>query len=135
LADWWPLLSPPPDYREEAGIYREHLQAGSDGDRVLTLLELGSGGGNNASFLKQWFAMTPADVSPQMLAHSRALDPECEHILGDMRTLRLGRSLDRVFIHDAICYMTAIEDLRQAIETAFVHCRPGGERVKMDRTR
>jgi trans-aconitate methyltransferase len=98
LADWWSLLSPPPDYREEAGIYREHLQAGSDGDRVLTLLELGSGGGNNASFLKQWFAMTLADVSPQMLAHSRALDPECEHILGDMRTLRLGRNFDRVFI-------------------------------------
>jgi hypothetical protein len=43
-----------------------------------------------------------------------------------MRTLRLGRTFDAVFIHDAIAYMTTLDDLRQAIETAFVHCRPGG---------
>jgi hypothetical protein len=43
-----------------------------------------------------------------------------------MRTLRLGRQFDRVFIHDAICYMTTPEDLQAAIDTAFVHCRPGG---------
>jgi hypothetical protein len=60
-----------------------------------------------------------------MLAQSRELNPECEHILGDMRTLRLKRTFDRVFIHDALCYMATIDDLRKAIETAFVHCRPG----------
>jgi hypothetical protein len=43
-----------------------------------------------------------------------------------MRTVRLGRTFDRVFLHDALCYMTTLEDLRLAIETAFVHCRPGG---------
>lgn len=43
-----------------------------------------------------------------------------------MRTVRLGREFDCVFLHDAICYMTTEEDLRKAIETAFVHCRPGG---------
>ena len=31
-----------------------------------------------------------------------------------------------MFIHDAIDYMTTESDLRQAIDTAFVHCRPGG---------
>ena len=60
--------------------------------------------------------MTIVDLSPQMLAQSRELNPECEHLTGDMRTVRLGREFDRVFIHDAIC----------SIETAFVHCRPGG---------
>ena len=57
---------------------------------------------------------------------SRALNPDCEHLLGDMRTLRLGRAFDVVFIHDAIDYMTAHHDLRLALETAFLHCTPGG---------
>jgi SAM-dependent methyltransferase len=126
LADWWPILSPPSDYEEEAGLYQECLQPSPDGAARLTLLELGSGGGNNASFLKRRFDMTLVDLSPQMLAHSRALNPECEHHVGDMRTVRLGREFDRVFIHDAICYMATIDDLRQAVETAFIHCRPGG---------
>ncbi len=66
------------------------------------------------------------DVSEGMLAESRALNLECEHRLGDMRTLRLGRAFDAVFVHDAVCYMTTEADLRRAMETAWVHCRPGG---------
>jgi hypothetical protein len=61
-----------------------------------------------------------------MLAVSRALNPECEHLEGDMRSVRLGRTFDAVFVHDAIDYMTTEEDLRAAMATAFVHCRPGG---------
>jgi hypothetical protein len=70
--------------------------------------------------------MTLVDVAPGMLAVSRALNPECEHVLGDMRTVRLGNEFDAVFVHDAIGYMTTVADLRLALETAFVHCRPGG---------
>ena len=70
--------------------------------RPGTLLELGSGGGNNASHLKARFNCTLTDISPDMLALSRTLNPECEHLEGDMRTLRLGRTFDVVFIHDAI---------------------------------
>jgi hypothetical protein len=31
-----------------------------------------------------------------------------------------------VFVHDAVDYMTAEEDLRAAIETAHAHCKRGG---------
>ena len=93
---------------------------------LRTLLELGSGGGNNASYLKARFDMVLVDRSPGMLAVSRALNPECEHVQGDMRTVRLGREFDAVFVHDAICYMTSEDDVRQAIATAYAHCRPGG---------
>ncbi len=125
LASWWPLLSRPADYVEEAAFYADTLRG--DGDLPAdTLLELGSGGGNNASYLKQHFVMTLVDPSPGMLAESRALNPGCEHLAGDMRTIRLDRVFDRVFIHDAICYMTSLDDLRRAMVTAFVHCRPGG---------
>jgi SAM-dependent methyltransferase len=126
LASWWPLLSSPDDYGEEAEFFARHLRAACDGP-VRTLLELGSGGGNNASHMKRLFEqVTLVDVSPGMLAVSRGLNPECEHVHGDMRTVRLGRRFDCVFVHDAVQYMTTESDLQRAIETAAVHCRPDG---------
>lgn len=125
LASWWPLLSAPADYAEEAAFFTQTLLDASDRP-PQTVLELGSGGGNNASHLKVYFQLTLVDRSPGMLAVSRALNPECEHVEGDMRTVRLGRLFDAIFAHDAIDYMTTEDDLRSAIETAFVHCRPGG---------
>lgn len=92
-----------------------------------SLLELGCGGGSNAFYLKNIFTqVTLTDISPQMLAMSRLLNPECEQLEGDMRTLRLGRTFDVVFIHDAIEYMTTLQDLGRSIQTAFIHCKPGG---------
>ncbi len=43
-----------------------------------------------------------------------------------MRTVRLRRQFDGVFFHDAVCYITTESDLRMAVDTAFVHCKPGG---------
>jgi len=125
LASWWPLLSAPEDYAEEAEFYRKEIVSACS-TTPKTILELGCGGGNNASHLKKHFRMTLVDVSPAMLAVSRSLNPECEHLDGDMRAVRLERTFDAVFIHDAIMYMTSETDLQQAIETAFVHCKPGG---------
>ena len=125
LAEWWPLMSAPGDYVEEAMVYGDMLAA-SGAAPLRTVLELGSGGGNNASHMKARFALTLVELSPGMLEVSKRLNPECTHHQGDMRTVRLGKEFDAVFVHDAICYMTTVEDLRRAIETAFVHCRPGG---------
>ena len=124
-AEWWPLLSAPEEYEEEAGVYT-HLLKEHCIVPPKCLLELGSGGGNNAAFMKQSFHITCVDKSPAMLAVGRALNPECEHVEGDMRTIRLDTTYDAVFIHDAIAYMTTLDDLLQAMTTAFVHCRPGG---------
>jgi SAM-dependent methyltransferase len=126
LAAWWPLLSSPVDYAEEAAFYRKAIvQAAAR--PVRTVLELGSGGGNNASHMKPHFdEMVLVDRSPGMLDVSRRLNPGVQHLEGDMRTVRLGRTFDAVFIHDAICYLTAEADVRAAIATAFEHCRPGG---------
>lgn len=127
LAPWFHLLTAPEDYAAEAARYRGlMLEAVPD---ARTLLELGSGGGNNASHLKERFTCTLSDVSPQMLALSRTLNSECEHVLGDMRALRLGRTFDVVFVHDAIVYMTTEEMLADCIATAHAHTRPGGVAV------
>jgi SAM-dependent methyltransferase len=124
-ASWWPLLSTPADYEEEAVFVHALLQEYGDG-QLETMLELGSGGGNNASYLKAHYTMTLVDLAPGMLAVSRQLNPECAHVEGDMRDVRLGRQFDVVFVHDAIMYMTTETALRAAMATAAVHCRPGG---------
>ena len=113
-----------PDDSREAADYIRMIQAACPGAR--TLLELGSGGGNNAFHMKRALTCTLTDVSPRMLHLSQSINPECEHVVGDMRTLRLGRLFDVVFVHDAVEYMTTIADLSQAAATAFTHTRPGG---------
>ena len=126
LAEWWPLLSAPEEYEEEATFYFNAMQEAAD-RRIDSVLELGCGGGNNASHMKKRVKqLVLVDASDGMLAHSRKLNPGCEHHVGDMRSVRLNRQFDAVFVHDAVSYMTTEHDLAKAIETAAVHCRPGG---------
>jgi SAM-dependent methyltransferase len=124
LAAWWPLLSPPSHYVEEAAFFRALLRRHRPQPR--TLLELGCGGGSLAANLKRDFTLTLTDLSPQMLAVCRAENPECEVLQGDMRSLRLGREFDAVLVHDAIMYAASEADLRATIASAATHCRAGG---------
>lgn len=124
LAPWWPLLSPVSDYEEEASELSRVIEARLPDAR--TVLELGSGGGNNAFHLRRRFSMTLSDLSGAMLDVSVELNPDCEHVRGDMRTLDLGRLFDVVLAHDAVDYMTTEPDLEAALATAYRHLRPGG---------
>ena len=125
LSEWWPLFSPASHYVEEAEDLLRRL-APLPAPGTKTMSELGSGGGSLASHLKDRFKLTLTDVSAGMLAQNRAINPEAEHIQGDMRTLGLDREFDYVLVHDAVCYMTTIDDLQKAIDTAAAHCRRGG---------
>lgn len=125
LAEWYPVFSSPEDCRLEAARFARTLAKASD-RAPRQVLELGSGAGNIASHFKKRFAMTLVDLAPQMLAVSKALNPECEHVNADIRTVRLGRTFDAVFIQDAICHMTTERDLLAVMETAYAHLRPGG---------
>lgn len=125
LAAWWPLLSPPEDYADEAAFFAQLLREEAQRP-VNTVLELGAGGGHNAFHLKSHFDMTLSDLSPAMLAVSQALNPECAHHIGDMRHLRLGALFDAVFLHDAADYLLTQEDLHAAVQTAYSHLAPGG---------
>lgn len=125
LAEWWPLVSAPADYASEAAEYARLLRLYAR-ETVHDVLELGSGGGNNANFLKREFSLTLVEPSAGMRKVSRALNPECDHQAGDMRTVRLGRTFDAVFVHDAISYMRTEADVRDLLTIVALHLRPGG---------
>ncbi|MET0593858.1 MAG: class I SAM-dependent methyltransferase [Polyangiaceae bacterium] len=127
-AKWYRLVDPPADHEDEADHFRVAFEKTAS-PRPETLLELGSGAGHNALHLKRRFRCTLTDLSEEMLALSRELNPECEHIAGDMRTLELHRTFDVVLVHDAVTYMTTESDLAAAARTAFIHTRPGGAAI------
>lgn len=125
LAEWWPLFSPPSHYAEEAADLLPHMLAAT-AHTPRTLLELGCGGGSLAFHLKGHLELTLTDLSPRMIAVSKRLNPECEHHVGDMRSLDLGRQFDLILIHDAIMYATDEASVRSTLATAYRHCKPGG---------
>jgi len=126
LADWWPVLSPVEGYAEEAEYFLSLIdEAGVPPD--ASLLELGSGGGNNAFHMKKRFSSVMlSDLSADMLRISEGINPGCRHVVGDMRTIALDQRFDVVFIHDAIDYMTTQEDLFAVLRSVYQHCKPGG---------
>ena len=125
LAEWWPLMSPPGDYIDDAEALAPLLSPLRKAGRPR-LLELGSGGGHLASLLSARFDITLVDLSPQMLDVSRRLNPDCRHLEGDMRSVRLGDLFDAVLIHDAVSHLTNADDLQAGIETARAHLSVGG---------
>ncbi|MDG1483234.1 MAG: class I SAM-dependent methyltransferase [Myxococcota bacterium] len=125
LAPYWPQLSPPELHAAAAGMYLELLSMASDAP-IQSLLELGCGSGHLASHLPAELDIALLDLSEEMLALSRAVNPDRPHHRADMRTARLGRTFDAVLLHDAVMYMSTPADLRAALTTAAVHCRPGG---------
>ncbi len=129
LASWWPLISPPAEYTQEAAylaaLIRRAVTPAAAGTPIQ-VLDLGSGGGHMAVHLNDSFDLTLVDISADMLAASRQLLPGRPHLQADMRTVRLDRRFDAVLVHDAIDYIIGRLDLRQVIITAAAHCRPGG---------
>lgn len=125
LVPFYHLLDPLEDHADEGAEFGDVLRAAVPGAR--TLFELGAGAGHGAHYVKRGFAETVlSDLSAPMLARSEALNADCEHVLGDMRSLRLGRTFDAVLVHDAITYLTTPEALGEAAATAHAHLRPGG---------
>lgn len=128
LAHLWPLISPPEHYEAEAAaliaLIDRHNKSKSG--RRLGVLELGVGGGHTLVYLADHYDCTAVDISEPMLVNCRRLVPQAATYLGDMRSVRLGRTFDAVFIHDAIDYMLSEADVRQALQTAAAHLEHGG---------
>ena len=139
----WPIISPPEDYIEESEFFCRIIKEESK-IAVRSLFHMGCGGGRNDFTFKKHFEVTGVDISEKMLELAKELNPESEYMLGDMRTLRLGRTFDCVAALDSINYMKNEEELGQLFRTAHEHLKPGGvfltvveescERFKQNRT-
>ena len=125
LAYLWPILDPPEDFIEEAGFWKAVLSKKLGAGRHA-ILELGVGGGHLLSHLASEFEATAVDISPQMISLSRKLNPQVEHIVGDMRSVRIGRRYKAVLIHDAVSYLLSETDISDTLETAAAHLCNGG---------
>jgi SAM-dependent methyltransferase len=125
LAWVWPFVSQPEEYIEEVTTFRRRFQQQGIPDGS-TVLHLGSGAGCIDVHLKEHYKVTGVDISANMREHASALNPEVEYLHGDIRDVRVGRTFDAVLLHDASSYMTSIEDLQAAYQTAAAHLKPGG---------
>lgn len=121
----WPIISPPEDYIEETEFFSRIIKEMAAID-VQSLLHLGCGGGRNDHTFKKHFGVTGVDISEEMLRLARELNPDVEYILGDMRSLRLGRTFDSIAAMDSVNYMKTEEELNQLFQTAYAHLKPGG---------
>jgi SAM-dependent methyltransferase len=129
LAWLWPIWgSPEHEYArycsEVADMIRKYAAI-----RVQSLLNIGCGGGKNAFNLKRDFDVTGVDLAPKMLELARELNPECQFLSGDMRSLYLGRRFDAILMDDSVGYMTNRVDLESAFREAYQHLNSGGVMV------
>ncbi|MDZ4724073.1 MAG: class I SAM-dependent methyltransferase [candidate division Zixibacteria bacterium] len=121
----YPLISGPEAYADEAQLWKNVL-CEKLGPGRHTMIEMGVGGGFNLSHFIQDFDATGSDLSEKMVNVSQKFNPGIPHVVGDMRTMRIGKQFKAVLIHDAICYMLTEDDLRQTFVTAHEHLEPGG---------
>lgn len=128
LAWLWPLLSPPEHYEAEAAVLIELIEqhCQPENEQAVSVLELGAGGGHTLVHLVERFECTAVDLSPMMLGNCQRLVPEATTVQGDMRSVRLDKTFDAVFIHDAVDYMISEQDVRATLDTAAAHLKPGG---------
>ena len=130
LAALWRIFSPPEEYVEEVETFRARFRRHGVPDGG-SLLHLGSGGGSVDYHLKQFYRVTGVDISEAMVAESRRLNPEVEYVCGDIRSVRLDRTFDAVLVHDAISYMTSVDELRAVYRAAAAHLQVGGVMVAL----
>jgi hypothetical protein len=89
-------ITAPEEYAEEAHFYLAIMEEGR-GAPIQSLLDVGSR--QQRLPLQAHCAPRRAnDLTAAMLRISEMGNPACEHVQGDMRSLRLDRTFDAVFV-------------------------------------
>lgn len=91
-----------------------------------SLLDLGCGGGKNIFTLKHHFQVTGLDISPDMLALCRELNPDVSTICADMRDFTVDEAFDVIYIDDAISYINTKDDVRRVLKNCCKHLAEDG---------
>jgi SAM-dependent methyltransferase len=90
------------------------------------VLDLGCGAGEPiaADLVGRGFRVTGVDSAPTLIGLCRERFPEQEWIVGDMRTLSLGRTFDGLIAWDSFFHL-AYEDQRRMFAVFGEHAAPG----------
>jgi len=91
-----------------------------------TALDLGCGSGRPvaAHLIERGFRVTGLDSSPSLIALCRERFPDHEWLVGDMRTLDLGRRFDGIIAWYSFFHL-AFEDQRAMFPRFAAHAEPG----------
>ena len=90
-----------------------------------TVLDLGCGGGSPVArhMAAQGFRITGVDSAPTLIALCRARMPDQEWIVGDMRSLALGRRFDGILAWDSFFHLRH-DDQRAMFRIFAAHAAP-----------
>jgi SAM-dependent methyltransferase len=109
------------DRAEALPFVRPHLSG------ATTVLELACGTGSILAHLRDEYEVVGVDLSPEMLEVAREKVPGVELLLGDMTSVRLGRTFDAVLcLYDAVNHLLEWEQWERLFDTAAAHLVPGG---------
>jgi ubiquinone/menaquinone biosynthesis C-methylase UbiE len=114
------------DYEADAARVHQIVQANkkSPGRR---LLDVACGTGRHDEYLKRWYEVQGADLSPEMLEIARARNPELSFHRADMAQIDLGETFDAVIcLFSSIGYVQTVERLHQTLNAFAQHTVPGG---------
>jgi len=92
-----------------------------------SILDLGCGTGRDLAALARHAPdCVGVDAEPAMVRYARATRPEVRFEVGDMRSVRLGRTFDAVLcLGSALMYAHTNEDVELSLSTFACHCHDG----------
>lgn len=99
---------------------------------VGSVLDLGCGTGLHLAALQRAFdcGAVGVDVQPELIEYAQVTHPNVELLVGDLRSVRLGRQFDAVLcLGNSLSYQLTDDDLLAAAKTFAAHTRPGGHLV------
>ena len=103
----------------------------SQGDRPVTVLDLGCGTGSiSIPLAKRGYRVTGVDMSAEMLAVAydkmRKEQVNVSWVEQDMRELEVPQADAVISLCDSLSYLTEEEDVQQTFQRVFAHLTPGG---------
>jgi SAM-dependent methyltransferase len=95
--------------------------------RARTLLDVACGTGGHLVHLKDRFEVAGVDLDGSMLEQAGRRLPDVPLLVGDMRTLELGRRFDVVVcLFSSVGYMANTDELSAAVVSMAAHLEQGG---------
>jgi SAM-dependent methyltransferase len=94
--------------------------------QARTLLDFGCGTGRDLEYLATRFDCVGVDVQPGMVTYAHRVRPQLDIRTGDMRTFRLGRTVDAITcLGNSLAYVHEPDNLAAVFATFAAHAQLG----------